>query len=83
MTSLTEEKRAWWTIDVTGYGTFTIYATEKEADDKRRAKAAWEGGSGRVRAAEPDEIEGAKEHIRWRHANEYPVQPGDMEALQS
>jgi hypothetical protein len=79
----TEDRRTWWTIDITGYGTFTVFATEAEADQKRRDKAEWEGGRGRKRAADADEIAEAKEHIRWKQANEYPMEPEELEALKS
>jgi hypothetical protein len=80
---MTTDQRSWWTIDITNYGTFTVYTTKHEADDQCRTKAAWEGGRGRMRAAKPEEIEGAKERIRWRHAHGYPVEDYETEALRS
>lgn len=74
-------ERSWWTIHVTGYGAFTIFATEAEAEDTRRAKAEWEGGRGRKRAADAKDIAEAKGHLKWKQANEYPLEPHELEAI--
>ena len=47
------DKRVWWVIKITGYGTFAYYGTKEDAEDKRRAKAEWEGGVGRIEQADP------------------------------
>jgi 23S rRNA A2030 N6-methylase RlmJ len=45
--------RAWFIIRVTGYGAFAYYGTKEDAEDKRAAKAEWEGGVGRIEQADP------------------------------
>lgn len=40
-------KRYWWLISIAGYGDFAFYGTEREAENMRRHKAYWEGGTGR------------------------------------
>ena len=46
-------EQCWWEIRVTGYGNFVIYGTEAEAEEKRAAKAEWEGGVGRKARLDP------------------------------
>jgi len=46
-------ERCWWEIRVTGYGSFVVYGTEAEAEEKRAAKADWEGGVGRKARLDP------------------------------
>lgn len=43
---MSAQKRRWWRIGVTGYGHFVFYGTRDEADEQRRHKARWEGGTG-------------------------------------
>lgn len=40
-----------WIITISGYGSFGFIGTKRQAEDRRDAKAEWEGGSGRVRLA--------------------------------
>jgi len=35
-----------WNIRIQGYGTFDFEGTEQEAEEMRKHKAKWEGGSG-------------------------------------
>ena len=46
------DERCWWIVKVTGYGTFPGYGTKEEAEEKRAAKAEWEGGVGRMEKAD-------------------------------
>ena len=47
--------KSWWIIDVAGYGDFAFYGTEAEAEERRAAKAEWEGGVGKKRLSMPND----------------------------
>lgn len=61
-----KETRAWWWINVTGYGGFAYFDTEPEADIIRKAKAAWEGGRGTMRPATEAEAAHEKKAVHRR-----------------
>lgn len=46
------ERRHWWAIEVTGYGSFAFFGTESEAEEMRLHKASWERGTATKQRAE-------------------------------
>lgn len=80
-------QRQWWIIDVVGYGDFSFYGTEEEAEDTRGHKAEWEGGIGKKRpadrVAERDRklIASSLKHFRWEHRNEVVLEANELEAI--
>jgi hypothetical protein len=44
--------RDWWILSIGGYGEYAVYATKDEAEERKLAKAEWEGGGGRKRRAD-------------------------------
>lgn len=38
-----QNHRLWWRINVGGYGDFAFWGSQAEAEERRRAKAEWEG----------------------------------------
>lgn len=78
---LVPRKRSWWLIHITGYGPFEYYGTDLEADDALRAKAEWEGGSGRKRPATPDEAQEGRDFIEWQMSKGYGLSDRELEAL--
>lgn len=81
MDSLTKEKRAWWTINVSGYGSFQHFGTEAEAEDQRSHKAAWEGGRGRKQLSTEKEIKEGTAHLRWQRDHGYNLEDWELEAI--
>lgn len=79
--NLTSDKRSWWAIKVTGYGTFAYYGTEIEAEDMRDHKTNWEGGHGTKRPATEDEIKEALKDLRWQKEQGYGLDEQQLEAL--
>lgn len=73
--------RSWWTISITGYGSFQVFATKAEAKEAKDAKSEWEGGRGRMRAATPEEIDEAVKHLRWKQEQQYGLDDAEREAL--
>jgi hypothetical protein len=71
----------WWHISIGGYGDFQYFGTRKQADDRAKDKARWEGGSWRVREATAEEAAEGAGHIRWRKENAYPLERWEREAL--
>ena len=45
-----------WVIDIEGYGMFFYHGTESMAEEMRSHKSSWEGGLGRKRLADQEEI---------------------------
>jgi hypothetical protein len=74
--------RAWWTITVTGYGSFAYYGTAGETRNRMRAKASWEGGRGSMRTATEAEIEKEKAHLRDQKSRGVTLDENELEALQ-
>lgn len=75
--------RSWWTLEITGYGDFSVYASEKEAEQVCQDKAEWEGGTGTKRPATAEEIlEAKREILRKKHKNRV-LTLVDIEALRS
>ena len=66
-TSLKDTKRQNWVIAVANYGSFLFFGTEKEADDRRAAKAEWEHAAARMREAEAGETSDDKIHRCKNH----------------
>lgn len=73
--------RSWWTISITGYGSFQVFATKAEAKEVKDAKSEWEGGRGRMRTATPEEIVEAITHLRWKQEQQYGLNDAEKEAL--
>lgn len=48
--------KTWWVIDVNNYGAFLFEGTGAEAEERRVAKARWEGAVARKRIATPEEV---------------------------
>jgi hypothetical protein len=80
-------RRKWWIIEVTGYGDFSFFGTEAEAEDTRIHKAEWEGGEGMKRRADRDNgrdrklIAASLKHFRWEHRNEVKLEANELEAI--
>lgn len=79
----TKDGRSWWTITVSGYGSFAYFGTRVEADTMRKDKADWEGGTGRKRAATEAEADVERRNLQWRHANGYPLDERELQASES
>jgi hypothetical protein len=47
-----KDMRDWWILSIGGYGEYAVYATKDEAEERKLAKAEWEGGGGRKRRAD-------------------------------
>lgn len=77
----TKEQRAWWTITVSGYGSFQLFATTDEAEEMRRHKAAWEAGRGTKRLATAEEAAAGLKHLKWQQAMGYGLEESELEAL--
>lgn len=75
------EKRAWWSINVTGYGRFEFYGSRIEADQMMRDKTAWEGGRGSMRRATPKGIDRETKNLKWKQESGYPMDENELEAL--
>ena len=71
----------WWNISVTGYGDFQYFGTRKQADERAKHKAQWEGGAAKVREANDSEAAEGADHIRWRKENGYPLERWERDAL--
>jgi len=67
MVDANEAEKQWWVIFISGYGAYLVYETEEEAEEKRKAKAIWEGGIGRKRLADQEEIRSGKAKHCWNH----------------
>ena len=78
-----KQHRQWWSIRISGYGSFAFFGTRTEADQTCAAKAEWEGGRGAVRSATPKEIDVEKDHLLWKLENGYPLTDNQLEALKS
>lgn len=59
-----KNKCEWWLIRVTGYGEFAQFSTEAEAEEMRRHKARWEGGTGTKERISTDHPAVAREITR-------------------
>lgn len=75
--------RKWWHITITGYGSFEYFGSEFEAKEARDAKAAWEGGNGRLRASNLAEIDEARKQLQWEIDAGYPKDEREMAGLGS
>ena len=77
------EKRRWWIIHVSDYGSFATYGLEAEVEETRAAKAEWEGGKGQKRVAafgdEDDARLVAEQLDQWRRDHEAGVELGESE----
>lgn len=74
--------RAWWTITVTGYGSFAYYGTAGETRDRMRAKASWEGGRGSFRTATVEEADKERAYLRDKKSRGVTLDENELEALQ-
>jgi hypothetical protein len=81
VTTETKATRVWWTLTVSGYGSFAYYGTADEASEMLRHKSAWEGGTGRMRAATPYEIAKGVETLRFRKEQGYGMDARELEAI--
>lgn len=79
--SLPKEQRAWWSINVTGYGRFVYYGTKAEADQMRRDKAEWEGGRGTMRDATEAEASKEREWVRKQKELGYGLDERELESI--
>lgn len=75
------EERGWWSINITGYGRFSYFGTETEAEQMRKDKAEWEGGKGTKRQASPAEAETGVTNLKWRRDFGYGMDERELEAL--
>ena len=81
------DQRQWWIIDVVGYGDFSFYGTEVEAEDARAHKAEWEGGIGKKRpadrATERDRqlMASSIKQFQWEHENGVELEANELEAI--
>jgi len=76
--------RAWWVINIIGYGRFGFFGTEQEADEMRIHKAAWEEGEGTMRPATTNDqslIAQEISNLRWRLDNGYELEANELEAM--
>jgi hypothetical protein len=76
-----EEKRSWWWIHVTSYGGFAYFDTESEANIIRKAKAAWEGGRGTMRAATETEIAHEQQAVHRRRELGCALDERELESI--
>jgi len=81
------ETRQWWIIDIDGYGEFSFYGTEDEAEERGAAKAEWEGGAARMRladrtvAVDRKKIAASLRQFRWRLRNEVELLHNERDAI--
>jgi hypothetical protein len=79
--------RQWWIIDVDGYGEFSFFGNEEEAEERRAAKAEWEGGVGCKRPADRSAAEDRKKiaaslkQFRWRLKNDVELLRNERDAI--
>lgn len=58
---LAPNERGWFRIRITDYGSFPYWGTRKEAGERARSKADWEGGRAFVKRLHDDDPEVLKE----------------------
>jgi len=81
------ETRQWWIIEVVGYGDFSFFGAEEEAEERRAAKAEWEGGIGRKRLASRANAEDRRmmaaslKQFRWRLKNDVELLRNERDAI--
>jgi len=75
------DRRAWWSIHVTGYGRFAYYGTRTEAEQMKRHKAGWEGGRGTMRLATDDEATKERDWLRGQKERGCTLNERETEAI--
>jgi hypothetical protein len=81
VTNVTTEERCWWSINVTGYGRFSYFGNDAEAEEMRKDKAEWEGGTGTKRKATLAEAEDGVNNLKWRRDFGYGMDERELIAL--
>lgn len=80
---MSEAKRKWWLISVSGYGKFGFFGTEAEAEEMRAHKAIWERGASR-KTAIPAIHHAAKEAIqltKWELERGYELGERELASI--